>query len=181
MDGLGMSKTNVLKLLVLGAIVGATIFLVISSRRPEPVESGDAAPDFTLPALEGPRISLRDYRPSVVVVNFWATWCPPCIEETPSLKRFAEEMQSEGVKVIGVSVDQDEAALRKFVAETQLSFPIARDPDAAVALRYGTFKFPETYIVDSEGKIAKKLIGAINWQDPRIVALVRNLARSASR
>lgn len=176
-----MSKTNVLKLLVLGAIVGATIFLVISSRRPEPVKSGDAAPDFTLPTLEGPRISLSDYRPRVVVVNFWATWCPPCVEETPSLKRFAEAMQSEGVKVIGVSVDQDEAALRKFVAEGQLSFPIARDPERTIATRYGTFKFPETYIVDSEGKIAKKLIGAINWQDPRIVEFVRNLARSASR
>jgi peroxiredoxin len=181
MDALGMSKTNVLKLLVLGAIVGATVFLIISSRRPAPVKSGDAAPNFTLPTLDGPRISLRDYRSHVVVVNFWATWCPPCVEETPSLKRFADEMQSDGVKVIGVSVDQDEAALRKFVAEAQLSFPIARDPEAAVAARYGTFKFPETYIVDSEGKIAEKLIGAIDWQDPRIVGRIKSLAHSSGR
>ena len=176
-----MSKTNVLKLLVLGAIVGATIFLIISSRRPEPVKLGDAAPDFTLPALEGPRISLRDYRSRVVVLNFWATWCPPCVEETPSLKRFAEEMQSDGVEVIGVSVDEDGAALRKFVTEAQLSFPIARDPERTVAARYGTFKFPETYIVDSEGRIAEKLIGPIDWQDPRIIERVKYLAHSSSR
>ena len=176
-----MSKTNVLKLLVLGAIVGATVFLIISSRRPEPVKTGDDAPDFTLPALEGSRISLRDPGSHVIVVNFWATWCPPCVEETPSLERFAEEMQAYGVRVIGVSVDEDEAALRKFVSEAQLSFPIARDPERTVATRYGTSKFPETYIVDSEGRIAEKLIGPINWQDPRIIDRVKDLAHASSR
>jgi peroxiredoxin len=181
MDARDMSKTNLLKLLVLVAIVGATIFLALQSRKSEPLKSGDAAPDFALPTLNGPRLSLNDFHHRVVVLNFWATWCPPCVEETPSLEKFAEEIQSDGVKVIGVSVDQDEAALKKFVADAQLSFPIARDPQRAVAARYGTFKFPETYIIDSEGRIAEKLMGAVNWQDPRIVNLVRKLARSGGR
>jgi peroxiredoxin len=178
MDPAGMSKNNALKLLALAAIVGGTIFFALQSRQPAPLEAGDQAPDFTLPSLQQQPISLRSFRRSVVVLNFWATWCPPCVEETPSLKRFADQMRGSGVTVIGVSVDEDAHALERFVSEAQLTFPIARDPDQAVASRYGTFKFPETYIINAEGKIAKKFIGAVDWQDPRIVAYVRGLARA---
>lgn len=172
-----MSKNNALKLLVLAAIVGGTIFFAIQSRQPEPLKAGDEAPDFTLPSLHAQPISLSNFRRGVVVLNFWATWCPPCVEEAPSLKRFAEQMRDSGVTVIGVSVDHDAQALERFVREMQLTFPIARDPDQTVASRYGTFKFPETYIIDSDGKIAEKLTGAVDWQDPKIVAYVRGLAR----
>jgi peroxiredoxin len=178
MEWAGMSKNNALKLLVLAAIVGGTIFFAIQSRQPEPLKAGDQAPDFTLPSLHAQPISLSNFRRGVVVLNFWATWCPPCVEEAPSLKRFADELQGSGVTVIGVSVDHDPQALERFVSEAQLTFPIARDPDQAVASRYGTFKFPETYIIDSNGKIAEKLIGAVDWQDPKIVAYVRGLARA---
>jgi peroxiredoxin len=85
------------------------------------------------------------------------------------------------VTVIGVSVDQDRAALERFVASAQLSFPMARDPEQAVAARYGTFKFPESYVIDSEGRIAKKIIGAIDWQDPQIISFVSSLARPSDR
>jgi len=173
-----MSKNNALKLLVLAAIVGGTIFFAIQSRQPEPLKAGDKAPDFTLPSLHAQPISLNNFRRGVVVLNFWATWCPPCVEEAPSLKRFADELQGSGVTVIGVSVDHDPQALERFVREAQLTFLIARDPDQTVASRYGTFKFPETYIIDSNGKIAEKLIGAVDWQDPKIVAYVRGLARA---
>jgi peroxiredoxin len=178
MEPAGMSKNNALKLLVLAAIVGGTVFFAIQSRQPGPVETGDPAPDFTLPSLNQQPISLSSFRRGVVVLNFWATWCPPCVEETPSLRRFADELRGSGVTVIGVSVDQDAQALERFVNEAQLTFPIARDPDQAVASRYGTFKFPESYIINSQGKIAEKLIGAVDWQDPKIVAYVCSLARA---
>jgi peroxiredoxin len=178
MDGRSMSKINVIKLLVLGSIVGLTVFLAIHSRRVEPVRRGDDAPDFTLPALSGEKISLADFRGRVVVLNFWATWCPPCVEEMPSLKRFADQIEPFGVTVLGVSVDHDPDALQKFVAETKLGFPIARDADQKVSSRYGTFKFPETYIINSEGRVAEKLIGAIDWQDAQVVSRVRSLART---
>jgi peroxiredoxin len=179
MDACSMSKTNLLKLLVLTAIVAGAIFLALQSRRSRPLEVGDVAPDFTLPTLTQASVSLHDYRHGVVVVNFWATWCPPCIEETPSLQEFAARMRGQGVTVIGVSVDQDKAALERFVASAQLSFPIARDPEQAVAARYGTFKFPESYVIDSEGRIARKIVGAIDWRDPQIISFVGG--RSASR
>jgi peroxiredoxin len=176
-----MRKTNLLKLLVLAIIVAGAIFLALESRPPRPPQPGDAAPDFTLPTLTEQPVSLRNYRGNVVIVNFWATWCPPCLEEIPSLKEFAERLRGLRVTVIGVSVDQDRPALERFVAHAQLPFPIARDPDQAVASRYGTFKFPESYVIDSEGRIAQKIIGAIDWQDPRIISFVSKLARPSDR
>jgi peroxiredoxin len=98
------------------------------------------------------------------------------VEETPSLEKFAEQMRLRGVTVMGVSVDEDAAALQTFAAEQHLSFPILRDPNQSVANRYGTFKFPETYIIDQEGRVAEKLIGAVDWQDSRIVTFVQELA-----
>jgi len=97
------------------------------------------------------------------------------------LKKFADQLGGSGVTVIGVSVDQDAQALGKFVTSAQLTFPIARDPDQSVSSRYGTFKFPESYIIDTEGRIAKKIVGAIDWQDPRIIGFVKNLARGGQQ
>lgn len=181
MGARSMSKTNLLKLLVLAAIVAGAILFALHSRQPAPPQMGEAAPDFTLPTLTGQSISLRDYRRSVMVVNFWATWCAPCLEEMPSLNEFAERERGLGVNVIGVSVDQDTAALERFVANARLSFSIARDPAQAVAARYGTFKFPESYVIDAEGRISRRIIGAIDWRDPEITSFVSSLARPSGR
>lgn len=175
-----MSKSILLKLSLVVVILGGAIFVALRLRQPHPVTLGDPAPDFTLPALSAGPLSLRDFRKQVVVLNFWATWCPPCVEETPSLEQFAERMRGIGVAVVGVSVDEDPAALQKFVATYRLSYPILRDADRAVATRYGTFKFPESYILDRNGNVADKLIGAYDWQDPRLAALVRDLAQDGS-
>jgi len=169
------------KLILLALIVGAATYFALRQRSSRPVSVGDAAPGFTLPSLGGGSISLRDYNRRVVLVTFWATWCPPCVEETPSLEKFAEQMQNQGVTVLGVSVDQDASALERFVTDNHVSFPVPLDPDRAVASRYGTFMFPETYILDRDGKVAEKVIGATDWQDPRMLAFVKELARGGAR
>ena len=86
-----------------------------------------------------------------------------------------------GVTVIGVSVDQDRAALEKFVSDYHMSYPIGLDPDRTLAARYGTFQFPETYIIDRNGRVAEKIIGAIDWQDPRILSFVETLAPESAK
>jgi len=177
MDGKTMSKTNAVKILALLLILGGAAIFALRLRQPRPVDVGERAPDFTLPALTRGSLSLHDFSRRVVVLNFWATWCPPCVEETPGLEKFAEQMRLQGVAVMGVSVDQDVAALQTFAAQQHLSFPVARDPDQSVANRYGTFQFPETYIIDQDGRVAEKLIGPVDWQDPRIIAFVQDLAR----
>ncbi len=177
MDGNTMSKTNALKILALLLILGGAAIVALRLRQPRPVDVGDRAPDFTLPALTRGSLSLHGFSRQVVVLNFWATWCPPCVEETPGLERFAEQMHAQGVTVIGVSVDQDAEALQTFAAQQHLSFPIGRDPDQSVANRYGTFQFPETYIIDQDGRVAEKLIGPVDWQDRRIFTFVQELVR----
>ena len=172
-----MSKMKLLKILAFALVVGGALFFALRNKASHPLRVGESAPDFSLPTLSPGSITLRDYRQRVVVVNFWVTWCPPCVQELPSLEKFAAQMRAQGVAVMGVSVDEDLAALQKFVSKAHLSFPIARDPDRSVASRYGTFKFPETYIIDRDGRIAEKIVGPINWQDPRIIALVQELAR----
>ena len=174
-----MSKTNAVKMLVLLLILGGAIFLAWRLRQPRLVDIGERAPDFTLPALNRGSLSLRDFKRQVVVLNFWATWCPPCVDEAPGLEKFAEQMRHQGVSVVGVSVDQDVEALQTFAAQQHLSFLILRNPDQSIAHRYGTFKFPETYIIDVDGKVAEKLIGAVDWQDPRLTAFVQELAGKA--
>ena len=172
-------KSNLVKLLLLALIVGVALRLALHQRGPQPVGIGETAPDFVLPALGSGSISLREHRGQVVLVNFWATWCPPCVEETLGLEKFAEEVRNQGVTVLSVSVDTDGAALQSFATQNRLSFLIARDPSRAVASRYGTIQFPETYILDREGRVAEKIIGAADWGDPRILTFVQELARGA--
>lgn len=175
-DPTNVGKKN-LWLIVGGTLILAgTLYFSLLHRNEGPAVVGDSAPNFSIPSLGHGLITLRDYRGKVVVLNFWATWCPPCVEETPSLEDFAKKTRGEGVTVIGVSVDQDGKALEKFVADSRLTYIIARDPTRALATRYGTLKFPETYILDRDGKVADKIIGAINWNDPRILMFVDDLA-----
>lgn len=170
-----MSKTTFAKAGLAGLVMGTALFFALRAQMPHPIEIGDRAPEFTLPALTSQSVRLRDYRNRVLVLNFWATWCPPCVEETPSLEGFAERVRPAGIDVIGVSVDQDEPILRKFVADHRIAYPILRDPGQVIASSYGTNKFPETYILDRDGRVAEKIIGAINWQDPRIIRFVEAL------
>src|SRR5207249_7236991 len=169
-------------IVLLGLLAGTALLFYLRGQPTGPPGVGDPAPAFEgLPALRGGPVGLEDYRGRVVVLNFWATWCPPCVEETPSLERFAEKMRPAGVTVIGVSVDQDQEAIEKFALAFHLTFSIARDPDQVLAGRYGTFKFPETYILDRSGRVAEKIIGPTDWQDPRIIEFVRGLARPNER
>lgn len=178
-----MSKMGKAKIGSVIAAVGVVLFFSFWQRSPNVAEVGGYSPDFTLPALDtgsgapGP-IHLYDHRGHVVLVNFWATWCPPCVEEAPSLENFSTQMRKMGVEVIGVSVDQDPEALKKFVAQYHLSFPIARDPNQIASAKFGTYKFPETYILDRDGRVAERIISSRDWTDPLMISFVESLARA---
>jgi cytochrome c biogenesis protein CcmG/thiol:disulfide interchange protein DsbE len=178
-----MTKADGIRIGAVALLVGVALFATLKTRTQSrvPISVGEYAPDFTLPALAlssgdaGP-INLRQHRGQVVLVNFWATWCAPCVEETPSLQALSVKLRKMGVEVIGVSVDQDESALEKFAVANHLSFPIARDPDQVTAAMFGTHMFPETYILDRDGRVAEKIIGARDWQDPLMVTFLESLA-----
>ncbi len=135
---------------------------------------GQLVPDFDLAGDDGARMRLSDFRGKIVVVNFWATWCPPCVEEMPSLDRFQRTLAGR-VQVLGISVDDDENAYRKFVAQHNLQLKTARDPSKKVSALYGTFKYPESYVADRDGRLVQKIVGPEDWTGPRIAALFQDL------
>ena len=131
--------------------------------------------------LSSAKVDLKSYQGQVVLVNFWATWCPPCVEETPSLVDFADKLKSSGVVVLGISVDDNASALHHFVQANHISYPIGRDPDRALAAHYGTYQFPETYILDRHGKLAEKIIGPTDSERPTATKLCARVSPRANR
>jgi len=120
--------------------------------------------------INGKSEHLSDFRGKVVVLNFWATWCPPCVEETPSLIELNKRIANRNGVVLGVSVDEDDAAYQKFIQEHGINFPTSRDASKKSAQDYGTVMYPETYIIDRRGKIARKIIGPQDWNSAEMVS-----------
>ena len=133
-----------------------------------------AAPGFTVQDSDR-SVTLSQFKGQVVVLNFWATWCPPCVEELPSLVQMQQRMKSRGVTVLAVSVDADENAYRRFLKDHNVNLLSVRDPDQKSAGLYGTFKFPETYIVDRNGVVRRKFIGAVDWTEPEVIDFLEKL------
>jgi len=138
---------------------------------------GAAAPNFTITTAQGHVRHLTDYRGRVLVLNFWATWCPPCVEEVPSLNLLQRRLEGTPVTVLAISVDQDAAAYQRFLQTYGILFPTARDADAEIPHRYGTVRYPETYIIDPHGRVTRKIVGPTDWNNPEMVQYLRDLAR----
>ena len=139
-----------------------------------PPRIGTNAPDFTVQDSDR-AVALRDLRGQVVVLNFWATWCPPCVEEMPSLVEMQRRMKAKGVTVVAVSVDVDQNAYRQFLKDHNVSLLTVRDPNQKSSNLYGTFKFPETYVIDRQGVMRRKFIGAVEWTAPEITDFLAKL------
>jgi cytochrome c biogenesis protein CcmG, thiol:disulfide interchange protein DsbE len=139
-----------------------------------PPRIGSNAPDFTVQDSDH-SVSLSQFQGKVVVLNFWATWCAPCVEEVPSLVEMQRRMQGKGVTVLAVSVDVDENAYRQFVRDHAVNLLTVRDPSQKSNGLYGTFKFPETYVIDRSGVMRRKFIGAVDWTEPEVTDFLGKL------
>jgi cytochrome c biogenesis protein CcmG, thiol:disulfide interchange protein DsbE len=139
-----------------------------------PPRIGSQAPDFTVQDAQE-KVTLSQYRGQVVVLNFWATWCAPCVEEIPSLVEMQRRMKAKGVTVIAVSVDVDENAYKQFVKDHNVNLLTVRDAGQKSNQLYGTFKFPETYVIDRKGVMRRKFIGAVDWTAPDVTEFLGRL------
>ncbi len=144
------------------------------SRGPKPPLVGSPAPEFTVADADR-TVELKTLRGQVVVLNFWATWCAPCVEEMPSLVRMQHAMKDKGVTVLAVSVDDDARQYRQFLEKNKVDLLTVRDPQQKSNELYGTFKFPETYIIDRQGVLRRKFIGAVDWTKADIVDYLAKL------
>ena len=149
----------------------ALVFAACKNSRPAQI--GTEAPNFTV--SDGQKtVSLSEFQGKPVVLNFWATWCAPCIEEVPSIVALQKEM-GDKVVVLAVSIDVDNDAYTKFTEKRMPGILTVRDGDQKVSSLYGTFGWPETYIIDREGKIRRKFIGPQDWTSPEIIDYLTKL------
>lgn len=131
--------------------------------RDRTVQPGDRAPSFHLTTNKGSTVTNTSFGGELLLVNFWATWCPPCVEEMPSLEQFHRKYGPRGVVVLGVNVDQGEQLYQRFVERSGITFANAFDPEAKIGARFGTFRYPETYLIDRKGRVLEKFVGAELW------------------
>jgi cytochrome c biogenesis protein CcmG, thiol:disulfide interchange protein DsbE len=150
----------------------ALVSVVGCDRGSHPTQVGQRAPGFTV--TESDRtVRLDNFRGKVVVLNFWATWCAPCIEELPTL--IAMQHRLPDVVVLAVSTDEDAAAYRQFITDNHIDLLTVRDGAKQSSKLYGTERFPETYVIDQDGMIRRRFIGAQNWMSPEILNYLRAL------
>ncbi|HOK46252.1 MAG TPA: TlpA disulfide reductase family protein [Bryobacteraceae bacterium] len=168
---------NVLRGLIV-ICLAVLVWVVAGTFRERVVVAGDKAPDFSIVTDSGHTITRSNFGGKLLVLNFWATWCPPCIEEIPSLNEFQKRFAADGVVVLGVSVDQNPRAYQNFLSRVNVAFLTARDPEAKISTEYGTFKYPETYIINRDGRVVEKIIGATNWTDEAMMTRVKALLAS---
>lgn len=135
------------------------------------------AQDFTLADVDGEESRLSDYRGKVVMLNFWASWCPPCRHEMPSMQRLYEKYADQGLVVIGVNQWEDEDLVFEFVGrlEPEPTFPVLLDRDSKVAEQYGVKGLPTTWLIDREGKLRYRAMGGRDFDHPAIEALIQSL------
>jgi len=134
-----------------------------------------AAPAFSLPDREGKQVDLSAYKGKVVLLNFWATWCPPCRDEEPSLRQLARAMDPGKFQLVAVSVDEGGwPVIDKFFGGNVPPYVVALDSNARISQTYGTTKYPESYLIDSSGTLRLKFIGPRNWADPAVFSLLES-------
>ena len=128
------------------------------------ITSGTPAPDFTFPGLDGKKVSLSDYKGKVVLVNIWATWCRPCVDEMPSMEKLYQKFKGEDFEILAVSIDEPGIkAVAPFMKKHKLTFPALIDSEGAVKTVYGVTGVPESFIIDKQGILIKKIVGPVDW------------------
>lgn len=163
-----MKRTRLLNIAI---VISFTVFLLIGCDNSSSELSvakgglvGKVAPDFTLTDMQGEKVTLSQFRGKVVILNFWATWCPPCREEMPSMERLYRDLESKGLVMLAVNVEENgKKAVSQFLQKRSYSFPILLDSDNVAQNTYGVFRFPESFIIDRNGIVVEKIIGGRDW------------------
>lgn len=180
--------SSILASLLLGAavLVAGSVLVLRSDVGAPPVVRGSTAPDFDLPRLEtvldaGPqragseRLSLRELRGRVVLLNFWASWCEPCEREMPAMERLHASLPAEAFALVAIAIDETPANVVAFQERMRLSFPILLDPAGRVYAAYQTMGVPESLLIDAGGRIVERYVGPREWDAPEYEDRIRAL------
>mgnify|MGYP002395402098 CR=1 FL=1 len=161
--------------LCLAVLLVASLAVVADSPPLTPIPEKPPAPGFVLTAPDGSRHSLEDMRGKPVIINFWATWCPPCRAEMPSMQRAWEQIKDEGILMVAVNVGEDAETIGQFTSEIAVDFPLPMDIDSKVTQQWPMRGLPTTFVVDPEGRLVYRAQGEREWDDAALLDLVRAL------
>lgn len=137
--------------------------------------NGSDLPDFTLNDMLGKPQSLSDYKGKVVLLNFWATWCPPCVKEMPSMQRVQDQLKTRGLEVVAVNMGDEVADVEQFLQRVPVQFPILMDLEGEVLKSWRVVAFPTTFILDRDGSIQYALFGGFEWDSPEAIETLESL------
>jgi thiol-disulfide isomerase/thioredoxin len=177
-------KTRTLLMIVFAAVATAAGIVFVRSLVPPESPSGSlqflsAAPELPVFDRQGKKVDLAKEKGKIIVIHFWATWCPPCVDEIPELSKFWEQYKGrDDIVLYAVSVDKDWKIVEDFNAKHPNNLPLFRDPDAATAKRFGTTQYPETYITNRAGRVVQRVPGAVSWSDPDFQQRLKHLLAS---
>lgn len=174
--------------LLIAGLFGIAMFASCTSPKPpsadtlkelgmQPIPGDREVPNFRFTALDGTPMSLEDYRGSVVLLNFWASWCPPCRAEMPSMGRLAEELKAGDFTMIPINVQEPPALVRAFIEEYEVDFPVYLDEKAEAARSMGVNGLPTSVLIDRNGKAVALAVGALEWDDQAIVDMFKGWVR----
>jgi thiol-disulfide isomerase/thioredoxin len=176
--------TRSLLTIIFAVVLAAVGTVWIKSLVPPESPSGSlqflsAAPELPIYDRAGVRTDLSKEKGKIVIIHFWATWCPPCVEEIPALSRFWDRYRTrDDIGLYAISVDKDWKTIEEFMKKNPSAIPLFHDPGAATARRFGTTQYPETYVVNDKGRVLFRVQGAVNWSDPEFRARIEQLLAS---
>jgi cytochrome c biogenesis protein CcmG/thiol:disulfide interchange protein DsbE len=146
-----------------------------------PIAIGSSAPDFSFPDLDGNTVSLADYRGRLVLLNIWATWCKPCVDEMPSIEKLYNKFKDQDFEILAVSIDtKGEKAVGPFMKFHNLSFKVLLDKGGTIQNAYRTTGVPESFIIDKNGVIIEKVIGSRDWSSPEVFQYFKDQLEKSS-
>lgn len=162
---------------VLLAIILTSIAAYATPQTMQTVEPVFAAPSFELIDLDDENHTLDQYKGKPVIINFWATWCPPCREEMPSMERAWQKIEDEGIAMLGINVGEDFDTVFGFTGEIEMSFPLLLDLDGKATQQWPIRGLPTTFVLDPQGRVIYQAIGGREWDDEGLLDVVRSLAQ----
>jgi peroxiredoxin len=175
---LSSAGRGVVPLLIVVSVLaaGAGLLVALRGTPSSPIRMSQPAPGFELPSLaDGRSVTLQEMRGRVVFVNFWATWCAPCRTEAPSLDRLYTVLAGEGFELLAISIDASAEAVHSFRDEFDLGFPILMDPEQRSYAAYHVSGVPETFMLDTQGRMVEHFVGPRDWSQPRYANAIRRL------
>jgi peroxiredoxin len=157
-------------------------FLFLTAEVPSPwgIDElvGKKAPEFSLKDMNEKTVSLSSFKGNVVIVGFWATWCPPCRGEMPSLNKLYRELRNRGLVILAVSTDRSVSSVKDFLGKTPVDFPVLMDSDSKVSRQFKVFSLPTTFLLDKNGAIVQRYLGEEEWDSPKIREKITTLLNS---